>query len=102
MELLIFLVVPVAVGVLQYKLTASCRPAWVKWIPFLSVLGLAVLTLLARPWGLVFAALLGSGAFSIPLWGWAILLMALTALFILAIRYSGRIEDRLLAWIYTI
>ena len=47
MELLIFLVVPVAVGVLQYKLTASCRPAWVKWIPFLSVLGLAVLTLLA-------------------------------------------------------
>ena len=63
---------------------------------------IALLVLLARPWGLVFAALLGSGAFSLPLWGWAIWIAALIALFVLAVKYSGRIEDRLLAWIYTI
>ena len=62
----------------------------------------ALLVLLARPWGLLFAALLGSGAFSLPLWGWAILIAALIALFILAVKYSGRIEERLLTWIYTI
>lgn len=62
----------------------------------------AVLVLLTRPWGLVFAALLGSGAFSLPLWGWALLLAALVVLFILAMKYSRRIEDRLLAWIDTI
>ena len=62
----------------------------------------ALLVLLARPWGLVFAALLGSGAFSLPLWGWAIWIAALIALFVLAVKSSGRIEDRLLAWIYTI
>lgn len=62
----------------------------------------ALLVLLARPWGLVFAALLGSGAFSLPLWGWAIWIAALIALFVLAVKYSSRIEDRLLAWIYTI
>ena len=62
----------------------------------------ALLVLLARPWGLVFAALLGSGAFSLPLWGWAIWIAALIALFVLAVKYSGRIEERLLAWIYTI
>ena len=62
----------------------------------------AVLVLLTRPWGLVFAALLGSGAFSLPLWGWVLLLAALVVLFILAMKYSRRIEDRLLAWIDTI
>ena len=62
----------------------------------------ALLVLLARPWGLIFAALLGSGAFSLPLWGWAILIAALIALFIWAVKYSSRIEERLLAWIYTI
>ena len=43
----------------------------------------AVLVLLTRPWGLVFAALLGSGAFSLPLWGWALMLAALVALVLL-------------------
>ena len=62
----------------------------------------ALLVLLARPWGLIFAALLGSGAFSLPLWGWVILIAALVALFIWAVKYSSRIEERLLAWIYTI
>ena len=62
----------------------------------------AVLVLLTRPWGLVFAALLGSGAFSLPLWGWALMLAELVVLFILAMKYSRRIEDRLLAWIDTI
>ena len=47
MGILIFPAVPVAVGVLQYKLTASRRPLWMKWLPFLSVLALAALTVLA-------------------------------------------------------
>ena len=62
----------------------------------------ALLVLLARPWGLVFAALLGSGAFSLPLWGWAIWIAALIALVVLAVKYSSRIEDRLLVWLFKI
>ena len=62
----------------------------------------ALLVLLARPWGLAFAALLGSGVFSLPVWGWAILIPVLCALFILAIKYSSFIEEKLLTWINTI
>lgn len=51
---------------------------------------------LARPWGLVFAALLGGGMIRLPLWGWAILILVLAAIFCLALRYSQTIEDRLL------
>ncbi|MBP3656446.1 MAG: TVP38/TMEM64 family protein [Clostridia bacterium] len=50
----------------------------------------------ARPWGLVFAALLGSGALSLPLWGYALLGAALIALFIPAMIWSRQIEDWLL------
>lgn len=48
-----------------------------------------------RPWGLVFAALLGSGAFSMPVWGWAAISIPLAAIFILALKYSAQIENRL-------
>lgn len=47
----------------------------------------------ARPWGLVFAALLGSGAISMPPWGWAMLAALLCAAFYLAMKYSQRIEN---------
>ena len=57
----------------------------------------AVIMLLARPWGLIFAALLGSGAFSLPPWGWAVLTLVMGAVFVLAMKYSRQIEDRLFA-----
>lgn len=58
----------------------------------------ALLVLFARPWGLVFAALLGSGRLSLPAWGWALLLAVLTAIFVLAMKYSQQIEEKLLAF----
>ena len=57
----------------------------------------AAIMLLARPWGLIFAALLGSGMLSLPPWGWAVLTLVLGAVFVLAMRYSRQIEDRLFA-----
>ena len=57
----------------------------------------AAIMLLARPWGLIFAALLGSGMLSLPPWGWAVLTLVLGAVFVLAMKYSQQIEDRLFA-----
>ena len=57
----------------------------------------AVIMLLARPWGLIFAALLGSGALTMPVWGWALLTALLAAMFVLAMKYSRQIEDGLLS-----
>lgn len=57
----------------------------------------ALIMLLARPWGLVFAALLGSGTLSLPPWGWAVLVAVLAAVFVLALKYSRQIEERLFA-----
>ena len=57
----------------------------------------AAIMLLARPWGLIFAALLGSGMLSLPPWGWAVLTLVLGAVFVLAMKYSRQIEDRLFA-----
>ena len=57
----------------------------------------AVIMLLARPWGLIFAALLGSGALTMPVWGWALLTALLAAVFVLAMKYSRQIEDGLLS-----
>lgn len=59
----------------------------------------ALLVLLARPWGLVFAALVGSGALRLPLWGWALMLAGLAAVFVFAMKYSRAIEDRLIAYL---
>lgn len=57
----------------------------------------AGIMLLARPWGLIFAALLGSGELSLPAWGWAVLVGALAVIFVLAMKYSRQIEERLFA-----
>ena len=56
-----------------------------------------LIMLLARPWGLVFAALLGSGAMKLPVWGWALMLTVLCAVFYFAMKYNKEIEDWLLA-----
>ena len=55
----------------------------------------AGIMLLARPWGLIFAALLGSGELSLPAWGWAVLVGVLAVIFVLAMKYSRQIEERL-------
>ena len=57
----------------------------------------AGIRLLARPWGLIFAALLGSGELSLPAWGWAVLVGVLAVIFVLAMKYSRQIEERLFA-----
>lgn len=50
----------------------------------------------ARPWGLVVAALVGSGVIRLPLWGWGALFTAMCALFFFAMKYSAPIEEALL------
>ena len=57
----------------------------------------AGIMLLARPCGLIFAALLGSGELSLPAWGWAVLVGVLAVIFVLAMKYSRQIEERLFA-----
>ena len=51
---------------------------------------------IARPWGLVVAALVGSGVIRLPLWGWGALFTAMCALFFFAMKYSAPIEEALL------
>jgi len=51
---------------------------------------------LARPWGLVVAALLGSGALSLPVWAWAVIGGAGLLIFVFAMKYSAQIEEALL------
>ena len=48
---------------------------------------------LTRPWGLVFAALLGSGAFTMPAWAWVALGVPMLVIFVLAMRYGDKIES---------
>jgi acyl-CoA synthetase (AMP-forming)/AMP-acid ligase II len=43
--------------------------------------------------------LLGSGALSLPWWGWILMTVALGAAFLFALRHSRQIEERLLALI---
>ena len=56
----------------------------------------ALIMVLARPWGLVFAALIGSGVITLPAWGWAVLAAAMAVVFALGMKYSRPIEDALL------
>lgn len=50
---------------------------------------------LARPWGLIVAALLGSGSLSLPIWAWVILGAVGVCIFCFALKYSSEIEDKL-------
>ena len=51
---------------------------------------------LARPWGLVVAALLGSGSLSLPVWAWAVIGGTGLLIFVFAMKYSAQIEEALL------
>ena len=52
-----------------------------------------LLTVLARPWGLLVACAVGSATVTIPLWGMALLGVAGLAAFLLAMKYGDRLEE---------
>ena len=58
-----------------------------------------VIMLLGRPWGLIVAALLGSGSLSLPIWAWVILGIIGIAIFYFAMKYSSEIEEKLFGFI---
>ena len=60
----------------------------------------AVMVLLTRPWGLVFSALVGSGALNMPPWGWVVLIVLAAGAIYGSIRYGSRLEDWLLSRIH--
>lgn len=55
--------------------------------------------ILARPWGLIVAALLGSGSLSLPIWAWVILGAVGVCIFYFALKYSSEIEDKLFTFV---
>ena len=54
---------------------------------------------LGRPWGLIVAALLGSGSLSLPVWAWAVIGGAGLLIFVFAMKYSAQIEEALLGFV---
>ena len=56
----------------------------------------ALIMVVSRPWGLVFAALVGSGVIALPAGGWAAMAAAIAVVFALGLKYSRPIEDALL------
>lgn len=69
---------------------AICILAGLTSIPLRRFVCIMALT---RPWGLVFAALLGSGAFTMPAWAWVALGVPMLVIFVLAMRYGDKIES---------
>ena len=58
-----------------------------------------VIMALGRPWGLIVAALLGSGSISLPIWAWAVIGVIGLLVFVLAMKYSAQIEEALLKFV---
>lgn len=54
-----------------------------------------VIMAIGRPWGLIFAALLGSGNIHMPMWGWVISGVLMLAVFIYCMKNSAKIEAKL-------
>ena len=52
-----------------------------------------LLVVLARPWGLLVACMVGSATVSIPLWGMALLGGLGLAVFLLAMKYGDKVEE---------
>lgn len=59
----------------------------IRWLPFL------VIVLVARPPGLVFSTLVGSGAIEMPVWGWVLIGAAALALMVLSFKYGDRANE---------
>jgi uncharacterized membrane protein YdjX (TVP38/TMEM64 family) len=51
-----------------------------------------VIQLLARPAGILFSALVGSGAVSVPIWGWGIIIALSLGIMALSVKYSPQID----------
>lgn len=62
----------------------------------ISFRGFLLLVVLARPWGLLVACMVGSATVSIPLWGMALLGGLGLALFLLAMKYGDRLEESII------
>ena len=58
-----------------------------------------VIMALSRPWGLIVAALMGSGSISLPIWAWAVIGVAGLFIFYFAMKYSAQIEEALLRFV---
>ena len=56
----------------------------------------AVIVLLTRPWGLLFASALAGAPFALPWWGMALIGVFGLALFLLGMKYGDQIEERVL------
>ena len=56
----------------------------------------AIIALLTRPWGLLFASALGGASFSMPVWGMALIGVAGLALFLVGMKYGNRVENAVL------
>ncbi len=52
-----------------------------------------VIQLLARPAGILFSALVGSGAVSVPVWGWGIIIALSLGIMALSVKYSPQIDE---------
>ena len=57
----------------------------------------ALIVLLTRPWGLLFASALGGATLSLPLWAMVPIGLAGLALFLLGMKYGDRVEAHILA-----
>ena len=58
-----------------------------------------VIMALSRPWGLIVAALMGSGSIILPIWAWAVIGVAGLFIFYFAMKYSAQIEEALLRFV---
>ena len=63
----------------------------------MSTFRFCVIALIARPWGLLFAALVGGGMISLPLWGWVTIIVAVACIFILSLKHGPAIEEKIIA-----
>ena len=55
-----------------------------------------VIALVTRPWGLVVASAVGSGAITMPLWGWALIVLGAAALMVFGLKYGDVLEERIM------
>ena len=52
-----------------------------------------VILLLTRPAGILFSALVGSGALSVPVWGWGIIIALSLGIMAVSVKYSPQIDE---------
>lgn len=72
---------------------ALCIIAGLTRIP---TMRFCLIALIARPWGLLFAALVGGGVITMPMWGWVIIGVAGAGIFLLSLKYGPKLEERML------